>query len=443
MPTNNHINEESVSNAKNYFKHKTTVAFLGSAFVGKTVHCALIKNTVAKYLYDATNKNYEGLATTGSEKINKIIYNLYDEKFPVKTDLNEDTKVVIEITSHKFTQPIEIILQDMPGEKYYDFLIKEISDDELIDRRSQIINFNKRKEDLYGPMTHLLFAKIYVILLDCSEYEKWDGSQGEIATTIQNLYKLKNSLDLEVDGKIHDSIAIVFTKYDKLESNKTAEELYNELKEIQAAFRRYVEKEPTCFTSKINCRSLTDDEIDRAINNNADAEDKNYIKLKIKLQNNDQNSNSYKKSIEDQKVQLSKFESELSNLENDPNIINSNDVTTLKQIKSAENNVNREKLKLGKMIINHKKSIADGQIIRSRINDINSERNRISVERNHISGGHNDNSDRRNDKPLQTLRTLNIPDHVPIRKFEYNHDEYIKLIEWFIEKNHDITKNRL
>ena len=95
------------------------------------------------------------------------------------------------------------------------------------------------------------------------------------------------------------------------------------------------------------------------------------------------------------------------------------------------------------MIINHKKSIADGQIIRSRINDINSERNRISVERNHISGGHNDNSDRRNDKPLQTLRTLNIPDHVPIRKFEYNHDEYIKLIEWFIEKNHDITKNRL
>ena len=429
MPANNHINEDGVSNAKDYFKHKTTVAFLGSAYAGKTVHCALIKDTVAKYLFDATNKNYEGLATTGSEKINKIIYNLYDEKFPVKTDLNEDTKVVIEITSQKFTQPVEIILQDMPGEKYYDFLIKEIRDDELIDRRSQIMNFNKRKEDSYGPMTHLLFAKIYVILLDCSEYEKWDGAQGQIATTIQNLYKLKNSLDLDVDGKIHDSIAIVFTKYDTLESNKTAEELYGELKEIQAAFRRYVEKEPTCFTSKINCRSLTDDEIDRAINNNADAEDKNYIKLKIKLQNNDQNSNSYKKSIEDQKVQISKFESELSDLQNDPNIINSDDVTTRDQIKSAENKVNREKTKLSKMILNHKKLISDGQIIRSKINDINSERNDINNERN--------------DKPLQTLRSLNIPDHVPIKKFEYNHDEYIKLIEWFIEKNHGITKNRL
>ena len=54
------IDDSCITVAKKDFKNETVVTFLGNTYSGKTVYYALLKNTIAKNLYDSTNGEYEG-----------------------------------------------------------------------------------------------------------------------------------------------------------------------------------------------------------------------------------------------------------------------------------------------------------------------------------------------------------------------------------------------
>ena len=65
---------EQISEARQDFKGKTTVAFIGDSYCGKTILCALLKDTASKYLPKETNEKYYGFATNGRQRINVVMY---------------------------------------------------------------------------------------------------------------------------------------------------------------------------------------------------------------------------------------------------------------------------------------------------------------------------------------------------------------------------------
>ena len=72
---------EQISEARQDFKGKTTVAFIGDSYCGKTILCALLKDTASKYLPKETNEKYYGFATNGRQRINEFIYVMYLQIF--------------------------------------------------------------------------------------------------------------------------------------------------------------------------------------------------------------------------------------------------------------------------------------------------------------------------------------------------------------------------
>ena len=412
--------ETRISFAKKDFKNETVVTFLGDTYSGKTVYCALLKNTIAKHLYDSTGGEYEGLAKYGSEKINYIIKNIYEGEFPEKTKLDAKTKVVMEITSPKLNTPIKITLQDMPGETYYEFIEKEIVDEDVENRLKDIMQHHIKKGEHYGPFTHLIFAKIYVIVMDCSKYDQWPGMEGELATTIENLYKYKDYVDMTVRGKIYDPIAILFTKYDTLDPDdkKDPDKLFKELREVNAAFRKYVTYMPKCFMSEVNARYLNDEEIKDIIDNKIDESDKESISLQMDLKKQSANTRSLKKLTMDQQSFLNDLNSKLNNLKNDPNTV-ANTASDIQKITTmVENDIKDLKSEISKTKNSYNVAIICEQNTRAKINDM---KNDQSVNREF------------------TLESLGIPDHIPIQKLKYNEDEIIKLTNWIIQMNHELN----
>ena len=416
------IDESRITVAKKDFKNETVVTFLGDSYSGKTVYYALLKNTIAKNLYDSTDGEYEGLAKYGSEKINYIIKDMYGGEFPEKTKLDAKTKVVMEITSPKLNTPIKITLQDMPGETYRDFIEKEIVGKNVETRLKEIMQHKINKGDHYGPFTHLIFAKIYVIVIDCSKYAKWPGMEGTLATAIENLYKYKDYVDMTMHGKIYDPIAILFTKYDTLDPDvkKSPDKLFEELKEVKAAFRRYVTYMPKCFMSEVEARPLNDEEIKHIVDNKIGEADKEFIGLQLKLKKQSANTRSLKKSIMDQQSSLDDLNSRLNNLKNDPSTVTNTGSDIQSTIKILENNIKDAASEISKTKSHYNNGNASEQTTRSEINDMKKDQNR-------------------DHKP--TLESLGIPDYIPIQELKYNDDEIIKLISWVIQMNKKLSNN--
>ena len=416
------IDDSCITVAKKDFKNETVVTFLGNTYSGKTVYYALLKNTIAKNLYDSTNGEYEGLAKYGSEKINYIIRNMYEGEFPEKTKLDAKTKVVMEITSPKLNIPIKITLQDIPGETYQDFIEKEIVGESVENRLKEIMLHQINKEDHYGPFTHLIFAKIYVIVMDCSKYDKWPGMEGTLATTIENLYKYKDHVDMTVRGKIYDPIAILFTKYDTLDPKykKSPDKLFKELKEVNNAFRKYVTDMPKCFMSEVDARPLNDEEIKNIVDNKIDEADKESVSLQLKLNNESANTRSLKKLTVDQQSSLDDLNSKLDNLKNDPSTVANTDSNIQNTIKTLEKEINDITSKISKTKNHYNTAIASEQATRVKINDMKNDQNT-----NHKS----------------TLESLEIPDYIPNQKFNYNDDEVIKLINWIIQMSQKLSNS--
>ena len=126
--------QEIIDIGKQDFHDEIMVAFLGDKFSGKTVHCALIKDVLAKDLKDHTKGKYIGIGTDGSDRMNKIVDKLYDGEYPAKTLLSEATPMTLEVFSKSGGEKMKIVLRDMAGEKKEDLLEKDMDIDERIEK---------------------------------------------------------------------------------------------------------------------------------------------------------------------------------------------------------------------------------------------------------------------------------------------------------------------
>ena len=250
----------ALDQARGDFDDRVATAFLGPMHAGKTVHCALLKDAAAKHLMQHTNGRYVGVATDGSERINRITDALYGGRFPEKTVQGGAVPLTVEITSPRNGTNLSLIFHDMAGEEYDDLLVKAMPTGERIRR---IVGTKTIDGRPYGLMTHLIFAKIYVVVVDCSAADSWGSLESYVKDAIRGIYDIKKHTRDLYRGKIPADMAVVFAKHDALPDGEDVDDLAERLPEVRAAIEKYVGGDVAWFKSRLECVELGREEIEK------------------------------------------------------------------------------------------------------------------------------------------------------------------------------------
>ena len=214
---------------------------MGTQHAGKTVHCALLKDAAARRLKRHTNGKYLGVATAGAGADKpRLLTPCTTGGFPKKTPEGEAMQLTVEISSTENGTDIDLIFHDMAGEEYDELLVTEMQAEERIQRILETARIDGKP---YGLMAHLIFAKIYVILVDCSDIESWGSSQAYVKEAIRSIYEIKKHIHALHNSKVSSHLAIVFSKCDTLEDEREANEMAKILDEVDAAITKYVRRQ--------------------------------------------------------------------------------------------------------------------------------------------------------------------------------------------------------
>lgn len=254
---------QSLEAAKEQLKGKNIVAFLGESYCGKTVVSALLKFTISNYFVPSSKGEFEATVTKGNTVITNIIKKMHAGFFPPHTLPYHKSPLMIDIyTTHGFGGKVELILRDMSGEDYEEYLITEYDNSD--DRLADLVTEGKTDSDTFGPLSHLIFAKMYVILIDCSKFSDWKIEQANYANMISALKQLKEKIEETVDGKFISPLAFVFTKADLLpegERKKQPSELIKYMPELVSNLHIYHKGSVEYFLVNVDVENATSEDI--------------------------------------------------------------------------------------------------------------------------------------------------------------------------------------
>jgi len=265
--------EELIEKTRPHFKNKTMVAFLGESGCGKTVVSALLKHALSKHFIPKSKGKWEAVPSSGYEYINSVIAKMKKGNYPDQTLEKDHPQLIIDVYNMDGTSKIELILRDMSGENYTNLLSTEHS------------NFEQQMSNLLTSPeknAHLIFAKMYVVMIDCSQKNFWDTDPANITSMISKIKKFKQKIHhFDDDKKFDNPIAIVFTKADRLvgkDNVKSAEELMKDYPGLESSLTINHNGPKAFFKVGVNSRKETKKE---AVNRVKEKEEE--IKKKFEL----------------------------------------------------------------------------------------------------------------------------------------------------------------
>lgn len=236
------------------FKTSKQIGIIGPPGCGKTVVAGLLYDSIVnKFL--PNHQNYRLQVQNGLDFLQKTMLILKKGEFPVKTPADEINKVEMVLRQDVATGgSIEIKLHDVVGDVYKDLYIQEVDTKERMYR-----TFDRgRVKKPFGDMSFLPFCKLYVILVDCEDYQNWPQISYENVKLVTAIRQWKEGINEAVNGKIKTPIAVMFTKTDLLTENdskkggedmikKYMREFYEQLKSTTDTrlnfFKTYLEVE--------------------------------------------------------------------------------------------------------------------------------------------------------------------------------------------------------
>ncbi len=257
--------DQLVENARSELHDENLVAFLGELKSGKTVVSCLLKHALFNHFVPKSREKYEAIVTGGSTIINETLGGmLKDGLFPQGTWPITSPVISMEIHTIKGRGPgvVKLILRDMSGENYIKLLLKEYTNPE--DRLYDILTFHNVEKKPVGPLAHLIFAKVYVIIIDCSGKNPWEEEQAYAAQMITALKQMKELVRDSENGKIRNPIAIVFTKTDELDDKTrslSAEELLKKMPELISILKISHDGNLKCFKMFVDVEEETPEDI--------------------------------------------------------------------------------------------------------------------------------------------------------------------------------------
>ena len=250
---------------------KKTVCFLGEVKSGKTVSSSLLKHAVVNHFVRDRPNDYESVVSQGMDTVNRSLGEMImHRRFPAATLPVSDPKVVLDIykMSGGGAGKFEIILQDSSGEHFFKYLISECRDPHA--RLREVLEHSLGSGRV-GPLAHYVFAKIYIITIDCSDIAALEHKQSLHANSIVTLHRLHTAASLTHNEKIRTPIAILFTKVDLLSENDSrlpAAKLLDAMPELKSALALCHGGDLDCFkvsiSTSVESKSDQDERVEHA-----------------------------------------------------------------------------------------------------------------------------------------------------------------------------------
>lgn len=206
--------------AKKDFQGKNIVAFIGKPKSGKTVVSGALFDALYDEFLKKYGKKYFVKIKDGHDDIDRIHRRMFTKgRFPPATLPNTRSIIKIEITSRApLGTKVEFMLRDASGEDIQKIMEKPYEDPEELIRI--ILTKHKGPSEPYGPLSYILFTKIFVILLDCDIAPEWKTEQIRYSQIITSICDMKEYIDETVEEKINNPIAIALTKSDRLKNKE-------------------------------------------------------------------------------------------------------------------------------------------------------------------------------------------------------------------------------
>lgn len=233
--------------ASTTIQNENNVAVLGPSGTGKTVFITLLSHAIDNHFLDE-HPELRAHPKDGRPFLEACENSLRDGEFPERTQQLSRDKIIFEMRGTGATaSSIEFKLPDISGEDYKNMCLgEEIRGDERV---VKVCQMGIVKGQPYSEMIYAVYAKMYVILLDCSKMKTdWEKDQTQYSQALTTIQDFKTSTNTSKNGRIGAPIAIVLTKADTLEDRDvSAKELvkkymrrfYNTLEDIHEGKREY------------------------------------------------------------------------------------------------------------------------------------------------------------------------------------------------------------
>ena len=198
------------------YSDKKYVAILGYSKVGKTVLIALLSNALDKYFLDK-HPDINARITSGDIHLKKWENNMLEGKFPKRTEMLKQEEIVINMQGKGATAnaSVDIRFPDISGEDFKNLCLGD-DDARESERVLKVFDMAKPKGKTYGEKSYIPYAKMYLILLDCSKLDKWEKDAIDHGQALETLFECKKAIKQTTNDRINVPIGIILTKADTL-----------------------------------------------------------------------------------------------------------------------------------------------------------------------------------------------------------------------------------
>lgn len=208
------------------FKNSKIIAFLGDSDSGKTVAATLFKDALFSNFIPQHTDKFAAHLVSGYDILSSSENSLFSGIFPDPTPEGTTYEIEFEISNKEFANTkSELKIRDIDGEDYNELILG--SDLLPATRIREILKRGKTESQAFGPMSYLIFANVYVLLIDCSLFSKWKILDLRQSQAINSILQFKQAISENNVDTISSPIAILLTKADQLPESidSTSQEL--------------------------------------------------------------------------------------------------------------------------------------------------------------------------------------------------------------------------
>lgn len=202
------------------FENSKIIAFLGNSDSGKTVAATLLKDAFFSNFIPTHSEKFAGHLVSGYDILSTTEDSLFSGTFPDPTPEGSTYEIEFEISNKEFSNlKTYIKIRDINGEDYNELILG--GDLPASTRIREILKRGKPDSQAFGPMSYLIFANVYVLLIDCELFQDWKKLDLRQAQAINSILQFKQAIsEIEIET-ISSPIAILLTKADQLPKDIT------------------------------------------------------------------------------------------------------------------------------------------------------------------------------------------------------------------------------
>ena len=256
-----------LSKARDELYDKNIITLLGEANAGKTVASALFKHALFDKFIPLHNGRFEAIVVKGGEEADNVIRGMkVDCTFPSAT-IRVDAPQM-ELAIYKMSGDgagKSTVILQDSSGESYMSLLHKEFDDPE-KRLNEILTDNNENQDI-GPLAPYVFSKVYLLVIECPDNSSnWDVRQPSSA--IYGLYKIHMVAKLTHNEKVRTHIAILFTKSDRLpdsDRDKPASELLERIPQLKSVLSVVHGGKLECFKLSIDVEQESPQDRDQRV----------------------------------------------------------------------------------------------------------------------------------------------------------------------------------